>query len=313
VSAIEQYQHGDDTVVARLASLDVRAVESGERALVAALKQVPDAEGRVRLLRAAIVAHTHTAIAARKGASAISWAPHLSAAERYVERLSVMNSDDPVARGWWIVAIGAMHAQRNYAQAMTLSNRARQVCGERVEYVLASGITHELAWVWTHDEGFPSPFSGSLDDAEKSYERALAMDATVVEARVRLGRVRVLKGSYDAAVRTLDEVPASAVDALQYLAWLFAGDALEHLGKLTDARMRYEAAVRLLPRAQSAQLAVAYSQYQDGARTEADVRVREFAADRRAPDDGDPWFWYVLGLGAFAQPELDKLRTVTRR
>ena len=312
VSVLEQYQLGDDSVVRWLARLEAPMLEGKERALVKAMEQMEDPASRVRLLRAAILAHTDAAILARNGL-AISWTPHLSAAQRYVERLAAMNRDDPVALRWWIVVIGAMHAQRNYAQAISAAARARQVCGERVEYVLAAGVTNELAWAWQHEEGFPSPFHGSLDDAEKSYERALAMDATLVEARVRLGRVRLLKGSYDGALRTLEEVPASAGDALQYLAWLFAGDALEHLGKVTEARTRYEAAARLLPHAQSAQMALAYNQYAGGARTEADGRVREFATDRRGRDDSDPWFSYLLGLGAFAQPQLDKLRAVVRQ
>lgn len=110
----------------------------------------------------------------------------------------------------------------------------------------------------------------------------------MIEARLRLSRVQTLRGETASAVRTLGEIPDSAPPVLLFLARLFEGDALERQGNIADARTRYESAIRLLPQGQSAQVALAFTQYQDGARAEAASRVRDTAADRRAADDGDP-------------------------
>jgi tetratricopeptide (TPR) repeat protein len=277
-------------------------------------EEQPSAGSRgTRLLRAAIVAHTDTAISRRSGLTAIAWSPHLATAERYVEALAARDRDDPVAVHWWFVAIGAMHAQRNYAQAMTTARRAMRVCGERPEFLLATGVTHELAWVWEHEEGYRSPIDGSLQEAEKDYTRALEQEPTFIELRVRLGRVQTLRGNNASAIQTLAAVPDSAPTALAYLARLFEGDALERLSRSAEAQVRYQAAIRLAPQAQSAQLALAYSQYQDGARANAAGRVHDSMSDRRAADDGDPWFWYSMGFAWLARTDLESLRSAVRQ
>lgn len=311
---IEQYRKGDDDAVMRLARLDAKAIESGERDVVKAFEEAPIQASRgTRLLRAAIVAHTDAAIAGRLGTFAIRWSPHMALAQRYVERLASKNRDDPVAVHWWFMAIGAMQAQRNYGQAMTTARRARQVCGDRPEFLFALGVTNELAWVWEHEENLRSPFSGSLDEAEKAYARVLTLAPRFLDARVRLGRVRTLRGDNQGAVRTLAGIPDSAPSVLVYLARLFEGDALERQGSREEARTRYDAATRIGPHAQSAQLALAYTQYQDGARVEAAGRVRETLADPGTGKDNDPWFWYSLGLGALVGPELSALRALVRQ
>jgi len=314
IQILERYQKGDDDAIPILASLDAKALEAGERAIVKAFEEAPSPASRgTRLLRAAVVAHTDAAIFGRSGPTVIPWSPHLAAAERYAERLASRNQKDPVATRWWVIAIGAMHAQRNYGQAMTVANRARRMCGDRPEFLLAAGVTNELAWTWEHEQGFPSPFGGSLQDAEKLYAQLLAMDPASIEARVRLARVRTLRGETGSAVRTLGEIPDSAPPVLLFLARLFEGDALERQGNIADARKRYESAIRLLPQGQSAQVALAFTQYQDGARAEAASRVRDTTADRYAADDGDPWFRYSMGFGFVARPELTALRALVRQ
>ena len=313
INIIERYQKGDDAALESLASLDAKTIEAGGRALLKVFEDAPTSASRgVVLLRAAIAAHTDAAITLRRQPQLIQWSPHMAAAERYVEELASRNWDDPVALHWWFIAIGAMHAQRNYAQAMATARRALRVGGERPEFFLAAGITHELAWVWTHEQGFPSPFGGSLDEAEKAYRRVLGAQPAAVEARVRLGRILTLRGENESAVSTLAEVPASAPPALVYLARLFEGDALERMAHGADARQRYDAAIRAWPQGQAAPLALAYSHYQDGARTDAAARIHDSASDRVA-DDGDPWFRYSMGLGSGARAELERLRAMVRR
>jgi hypothetical protein len=314
IDVLERYQRGDDDAIGVLASLDARAIEAGERAVTKEFQEAPTAGSRgTRLLRTAIVAHTDAAISARAGPAVVPWSPHLSTAQRYAQRLAAKNREDSVAVGWWLIAIGTMHGQRNYSLAMKVARDAVHACGERPEFLLAAGITNELAWVWEHEEDIRSPFNGSLEEAEKTYARLVAQQPALVEARVRLGRVQTLRGDHESAVRTLADVPESGAAVLLSLARLFEGDALERQGRIADAQQRYEAAARLAPAAQAAQLAFAYTQYQGDARTDAAARVREFAANRAAPDNGDPWFWYSLGLAWVVRPQLDMLRALVRR
>jgi Flp pilus assembly protein TadD len=157
------------------------------------------------------------------------------------------------------------------------------------------------------------PFSGSLADAEEAYARVVTSQPEFFAARVRLGRVRTLRGDNEGAVRTLAAIPDSAPPVLVYLARLFEGDALERQGRVEEARQRYDAAVRSHPHPQSAQLALAYLQYQNGERVEAASRVRETVADQGAGEEGDPWFWYSMGLGGIVRPELSALRALVRQ
>ena len=111
IQILERYQKGDDDAVSILASLDAGAIEAGERAVLKAFEETPMPSSRpARLLRAAIVAHTDAAIGGRIAPAPIPWWPHISAAQRYVERLASKTRDDPVALQWWLIAIGAITA-----------------------------------------------------------------------------------------------------------------------------------------------------------------------------------------------------------
>ena len=313
IALIERYQGGDDDVIVPLASLDPKTVDTGVRALLRLSEDPASAARAVRLLRAAVAAHTDAAVTQRTGQQVIQWYPHLDAAERYVEDLARRNQDDPVVATWWRISIGAMHAQRQYDQAIKIVRRAERVVGQRADLLFADGITNEVAWVWTHEQNFFSAFSGSLEDAEKAYRRVLAQQPAALDARLHLARVLTLRGDNASAVRTIRELPDTAPPPVVYLARLFEGDALEHMGRSDDARQRYEAAIKAVPLGQAAQLALAYSQYQGGARDDAAGRIRDSASDRRAPDDADPAFWYSMGLGWGARAELEALREMVRR
>jgi tetratricopeptide (TPR) repeat protein len=139
------------------------------------------------------------------------------------------------------------------------------------------------------------------------------MNPSLVEARVRLGRVRTLRGDSGSGLRVLTEVRAPADRALVYLARLFEGNALEHQGSLEEAERRYDAAIELLPRAQAAHIARAHARHLRGARPEAADEVRATASDRQVNDDADPWFWYGLGFAWRIPGLVEELRTMVRQ
>jgi hypothetical protein len=65
--------------------------------------------------------------------------------------------------------------------------------------------------------------------------------------------------------------------------------------------------------AQSARLALAHLRHLNGRRADAAATVRTTAADRTAPDDDDPWFWYTHGLLWRAPEYLQRLRAAVGR
>lgn len=100
---------------------------------------------------------------------------------------------------------------------------------------------------------------GVWETARLSFEEALALDGSLVEARLRLGRVLWRTGSMDKARETLDKVLAETNTAgISYLAHLFLGRVIEESGSLDAAEEHYRAALSLKPRSEHAAVAVSH-------------------------------------------------------
>jgi tetratricopeptide (TPR) repeat protein len=182
------------------------------------------------------------------------------------------------------------------------------------EMQLAIGAIHETAWQRLHDRTTKSEgFTPSLRDAEEAYRRALAGGSAREEAFVRLARVLALGGNVEGALETLKVSPPLTEPGFIYLAKLFEGDALERQGDLNDAAACYEAAIRTLPEAQSARLALAHLRHLAGNRQDAAERVKQMVTDAVALDTADPWFWYTRGTYWRAEPYLALLQAMIRR
>jgi tetratricopeptide (TPR) repeat protein len=293
---LERYRAGDDSATRVLASLDDKDVQP-----------IPDS-----LLAVAMVAHTDAAIAAMETADFVRSRQHMLRAQSYAEKMQAKNRADPLVRQWWPVAIGYMHGERNYVGAVKMIERARALNGDTPELLLAAGVTYELTATAVAGREFGMPMVGTLQQAENAYKSALAADPALVEARLRLARVRTLRGDGAAAARMLAELQTPDDPLFSYLARLFEGDALERQGAIEEARRRYQAAIDLLPRAQSAQIALAYAGRSSGSRKEAADRIRTIlVAD--AADGADPWFWYRAGLASRVELTLPGLRKLVRQ
>jgi tetratricopeptide (TPR) repeat protein len=160
----------------------------------------------------------------------------------------------------------------------------------------------------TEDGSSGSLPSASLPEAEARYEQALTLEPGLAEARLRLGRVRLLSGRAREALPDLERVAAEARHAGQrYLARLFEGRARERLGDLAGAADAYRAATRFAPRAQTGLLALGRMLDRLGDTAGAiDAFERASQPDARTQD---PWWGYQMG-----QPErLDELLAELRR
>jgi hypothetical protein len=184
------------------------------------------------------------------------------------------------------------------------------------DLLLAAGSRDEVRW-WKaagnpsrHPQG-KSSTKESLDRAASRLKSSVAADGTLIEAHLRLARVRFLLGDDRAAAAELDLLKRSQAEPpIRYLTHLFSGQLQERRGDRSGALTEYESASTLLPVAQSARFAAARLAYLDGERTAA---ARDVAAALENKDSGaDPWWWYVHGLYWHFEPALKAMRETVR-
>jgi len=131
--------------------------------------------------------------------------------------------------------------------------------------------------------------------AEQLYRRALERNPTLIEAKIRLGRVLGLRERHEQAVAQLREAQTVEGPLLQFYVQLFLGREFESLGNGPEARQSYERAVALAPTAQSPLLGLSRVADQAGDRAaarEAIDRVLKLpVADQ---ERADPWWVYEV-------------------
>jgi len=134
-------------------------------------------------------------------------------------------------------------------------------------------------------------------DAEGWFLRALEVEPSFAEARVRFARLQDLAGRHDAALAEIERALTSSPRGVTaYYAHLFAGRAAQGLGRLDDARRHYAAASAVVPEAQSALLAQSQAALLAGDVTTALAMTRQLG-ERTAPVTVDPWWSYHFGAG----------------
>jgi tetratricopeptide (TPR) repeat protein len=139
----------------------------------------------------------------------------------------------------------------------------------------------------------PLPAS-SLGDAEAAFRRALAADPGLSEARLRLARVRLLRGQATEALAEFQRVAREDGSLRrQYLARLFEARAHEKRGDVEGAARAYQAAVAVEPEGQSAWIGLGRALDLLGRREEAEKAFATALGLRRVR--GDPWWTYPRG------------------
>jgi tetratricopeptide (TPR) repeat protein len=134
----------------------------------------------------------------------------------------------------------------------------------------------------------------SLAAAESAFRRALAGDPGLGEARLRLGRVRLVQGRAAEALTDLQQVAREDGSLLRrYLARLFEGRAHEKRGDLQAAVQAYRAAVAVEPEGQSAWVGLGRALDILGRAEEAKDAFA--AALETGTQRGDPWWSYPRG------------------
>ena len=147
-----------------------------------------------------------------------------------------------------------------------------------------------------------------LGIAEREFRRALTLDATLYEARIRLAHVLATLGDHGQAVdvvRPALEAPLSRY--LEFYGALVLGRSAEHLGRFDEAGVAYTRAAARYPGAESASIglsrvALAQGRSPDGLKLLVDA-VGPFSSEQP-----DPWLEYLKFHDPDAKTLLDAWR-----
>ena len=170
---------------------------------------------------------------------------------------------------------------------------------------------HLYGPTWTTPGSTPAlripPAQETNAEAERLYRRALAIDPSLVEARVRLARLLDLRQRHNEAAAELKTALAGNPSAaVSYYAHLFAGRAAQATGQTSEAARHYQDAAALFPDAQSALLASSQLALL-GSDVAATLAPVERLGARSAVFTADPWWQYHLAAGRDADDLLKAL------
>lgn len=216
---------------------------------------------------------------------------------------------------WWLIA--ATHFQRRGALAeasRVVTQALDEFSDQAVFHVIDGSILETLGSpIAVFDRarvlaGLPPDATmasrTALQRAARSYERALVLQPADAEARVRLARVFVRLGAFDAA-RTHLAVEAPP-GRLAYLLALTRGQAADAQRRYDEAVGHFRAARTAHERWQSGCLALAHALVKAGRQGEARETVQECLS--REPAADDPWPAYPMGLEWLVDPTVRQLR-----
>jgi hypothetical protein len=148
-----------------------------------------------------------------------------------------------------------------------------------------------------------------LEQAHRALSAAVAADPSLLEARLRLGRVAWRLGETAEARSALQDVLDQRPEAgTALLAHLFLGRLDEDAGRLDEAARSYEAALALDASVQSARVALSHVRLRrgDAASARAEVlRAIGLSGHRLRPD---PFWLYPWGPSVGVEDRLEALR-----
>ena len=279
----------------------------------------------VRVVQTASMLHLDRALQGQPGSE--THASHLNWS-RQLMRLLEGVEEDPSFRHDWYIAVGALlHGQVLFRELDAHLREARDAFPESARLALAWGMMREaeasrrilpllmadnMARVFATERPDPERW---LEDAARSYSRALDLDPGLHEARLRHGQVLVALGRPDPGYADLLAVrdAASGDRRVGYLASLFAGAVLERNDRVPEAVESYRAAAELYPECQIGTFALSHAVRKAGNRDEA-ARLVQAALDRGTNEAClDPVWIYDLGPGPQADELIDGLRRRVRR
>jgi VWFA-related protein len=318
VDDVRAFAHGDRT----LASIAIARAPANElRRAVAAL-----ADHDTALLETAAGLHLALALRAADVSDLDKLALHLHASDTAFEKMRDAVSPS-FAADWYIAAVELSLAAGDPRSAIAIAQRGVEENIAPAAAHFAEGIAREttadvsgrlpqvsspankglcrtcpppagtrigqtqidLGWTST------TMRAAELDEAENAYRQALQDGAVSEEARLRLGRVLLLKHK-DADARAEFETLVKATDdsRLLYLAHLFLAGVALHGHDAGTAAREYAAAIDAAPSARTPYVGLSNLMLLAGDSRAAEKRIHDWRS--RSPSSGDPWTTYRAGL-----------------
>jgi tetratricopeptide (TPR) repeat protein len=225
-------------------------------------------------------------------------------ARQLIDLIPRSQSQDDVARQWYIATIAHMQSHRLLGYAGQNLKCALERFSSDARLLFYAGVLHET-WASPVNQNplLPRGISvsyGSRDSelrlARQYFEKALGKNPSFAEARLRLGRVTGLQGNHKMAIAELQNASAIIADPqLSYYASLYLGHEFTMVVRNREAREQYERAAMLYPTAQSPLLAISQLAL-DNDDTEGALRAlqRVFALQIKDRWNDDPWWVYDL-------------------
>lgn len=339
----DQYRDLDrEDAVAAVGLLTQREIEEGAEALLKAVEATARGEhstrddetpGEPTLLAAAALLTDAAGHALYQGNSRRTRFD-LGAAARLVRATRSAGGSSGFTRRFHLVAGVMLHAMADLPGAFAMLSEGRRQAKDDPELLVALGAVSEtIASLRTYElrdetrrragsrderkfvvegeagEGGTLPHA-SLADAQALYVRALQRDPDLLEARLRLGRVLLLRDRPGEALPELERVERESLRPTQRcLASLFEGRARERLGDPRGAAVAFGAAVDRAPRARSALVALGRALDRLGEGTRAQ-EVFDRALQPGAAGGHDPWLDYILGQPGRIDTLLEGLRSL---
>jgi hypothetical protein len=232
-------------------------------------------------------------------------------------------SRDAMAHQWYH-AVAAWRQYREQHDTVHLENAVR-LFPDDADLLFLSGCHHEtyaspLIQNAVRSMALPTGFKLDVEPdrtelrlAEGFFRRALNARPDFAEARLRLGRVLLLRGQAPEAsieLHRASETPGVSDDEpLLYFAHLLSGAAYEAIGRFDAARESFGKAAALYPAAQSPLLALSALARRRGDRAAAlDALSKVFALQEIDPESDEPWWWYSVASARNADALLAELR-----
>lgn len=230
---------------------------------------------------------------------------------------------DPLVAQWYR-AIGAYFAiEGRFAEAFSHFDHARDVVPDDPRVLFGEACLNETLGApriqnYVRVTTLPNGLSiRGVESAERHWRRAegllrraLAIDRSFVEARLRLGRALIQQRKLDEGLRLVEQAIAESSDrTIRYFGHLFAGDALLGLDRAAESRDSYQRAIELYPHAQAARMGLgsALRSLSDGSQA-LEAMLPSLTREPSTRPGDDPWWEYYEGDGAHVEALIDQLR-----
>jgi tetratricopeptide (TPR) repeat protein len=283
------------------------------------------AEWNPATLRLAAMLHTDLGLAAFQQRRMMDFDFHIGIADGWLILADNKLSAPGSFRAKWTVTVARfLLASGEIGVAERILNRAAERIGGDVGILLAQATVKE-----TQASRLVAEISGGrLDEpsaavkgkdaalaaAQSALERVLKLQPSLVEPKLRLAHIMVLKHD-DARASSLasEVIAAKPQPMLKYVASLIAGGVLER-GRQYDAAARaYLDAILAVPDGQTGYIALANIMHHSGQAAEAAAVLERMYSRGATNAASDPWIIYPLGFDLSMDAQFEEYRNLVRK